>query len=79
MAAQGESPKGGECCDLRLAFAGLKPCHFGKKFGANAGRRRLILGAERRLPRDVAIAIKEAVAHAQRGGKILLDVAGSST
>jgi NADPH:quinone reductase-like Zn-dependent oxidoreductase len=24
-------------------------------------------------------AIKEAVAHAQRGGKILLDVAGSST
>jgi hypothetical protein len=57
-------------CSARLVslvfLAGLNPRHFGKKFGANAGRRRLILGAERRLPRVMAIC------RADQGGRLVI-------
>jgi hypothetical protein len=51
----------------RLAFAVLNLRHFGKKFGANAGRRRLVLAAQRRLARVVAIGRR-----ADQGGHLVI-------
>jgi hypothetical protein len=49
------------------------PAGFGSRGGAGSGARQLCAQCYQHS------AIKDAVAHAQRGGKILLDVAGSST